>query len=258
LPWTRVVCVGLGPENDLRITGFSEGSAGATFGLEWRGKPWTTVHWSLPGIYNARNAAMAACAGGLALAASAAGGGAAQNVTGPPDLAAVDPRTIRLDALARFRGVKRRQEVRIATGALTVIEDFGHHPTALAETLASLRARFPGARLVAAFEPRSNTARTKVLQSGFIDALARADEVYLGAVSRVEKLKEDERFDVAAVAQQLGSRGVPTHWFPANKALLERLIADTLPPRNPPRVLVFFSNGSFDGIIDRYSAAVGR
>jgi UDP-N-acetylmuramate: L-alanyl-gamma-D-glutamyl-meso-diaminopimelate ligase len=139
-----------------------------------------------------------------------------------------------------------------------VIEDFGHHPTALAETLTALRARFAGARLVAAFEPRSNTARTKVLQAGFVEALALADEVYLGAVNRAEKLNEDERFDAGSVARQLESRGVRAHWFAANEALFERLAADTLPPNGPPRVVVFFSNGSFDGIIDRYAAAAGQ
>ena len=251
LPWTRVVRVGLGLDNDLRITGFSEGAAGATFGLEWRGEPWAAVRWSLPGIYNARNAAMAACAAGLALAEPAAG----NVVTNPPGAGAVDPRGIDLAALARFRGVKRRQEARIRTAALTVIEDFGHHPTALAETLTSLRARFAGAQLVAAFEPRSNTARTKVLQAGFIAALARADAVYLGAVNRPEKLKEDDRFDVGSVARQLEGQGVRAQWFASNQALLERLAADTLPPQGPARVVVFFSNGSFDGIIDRYVAA---
>ena len=258
LSWTRIVRVGLGPENDLRITGFSEGPAGATFGLEWRGEPWAAVRWSLPGIYNARNAAMAACAGGLAMAAPAADADVTHYVTNQPDLAAVDPRGIRLDALARFRGVKRRQEIRMGTAALTVIEDFGHHPTALAETLTSLRARFPGARLMAAFEPRSNTARTKVLQAGFIEALAHADEVLLGAVNRAEKLKDEERFDVEAVVHQLESRGVRARWFASNDALLDRLAADTLPPQSAPRVVVFFSNGSFGGIIDRYVAAARR
>ena len=108
---------------------------------------------------------------------------------------------------------------------------------------------------MAAFEPRSNTARTKVLQAGFIAALARADAVYLGAVNRPEKLKEDDRFDVGSVARQLEGQGVRAQWFASNQALLERLAADTLPPQGPARVVVFFSNGSFDGIIDRYVAA---
>jgi UDP-N-acetylmuramate: L-alanyl-gamma-D-glutamyl-meso-diaminopimelate ligase len=256
LPWTRVVRVGLGEENDLRITGFAEGAAGAEFGLTWRGAPWAQVRWTLPGLFNARNAAMAACAAGLALQPPASGSDVTYYVTNPPGAAAADPRGLQLDALARFRTVKRRQETRVRTPAVTVIEDFGHHPTALAETLQALRARFPDARLTAVFEPRSNTARTRVLQAGFARALALADEVYLGAVSRADKLAEDERFDSEVVVQQLASQGLVARWFASNRALCDQLTASTLPPQGPPRVVVFFSNGSFDGIIDRYAAAV--
>ena len=239
LPWTRVVRVGTGSDNDLHIRDFSEDATGATFALEWRGVEWTRVRWSPPGIYNARNAAMAACAAGLALDSG-------------------NPTALRLEALTEFRPVRRRQEVRARTPALTVIEDFGHHPTALAETLGSLRARNAGAHLTVAFEPRSNTARTRILQAGFARALAQADEVYLGAVNRVETLGENERFDSEAVAQQLESQGVHAQWFTSNEALLGQLAAETLPPQGAPRVVVFFSNGSFDGIIDRYVAAVSQ
>ncbi len=248
LPWTRVVRVGTGAGNDLRLEEFAEDPAGAAFALVWRGALWARVRWTLPGLFNARNAAMAACAAGLALAAP---GEAAAGLA-----AALDPRGLRLDALTRFKGVRRRQEVRRSVPGLTVIEDFGHHPTALAETLHSLRARYPGARLTAVFEPRSNTARTRVLQTGFARALAQADEVYLGAVNRAEKLGTDERFDAEAVAQQLESQSVHAQWFADNRSLCDRLLADTLPPQDRARVVVFFSNGSFDGIIDRFAAAV--
>jgi UDP-N-acetylmuramate: L-alanyl-gamma-D-glutamyl-meso-diaminopimelate ligase len=245
LPWTRVVSVGTGRENDLQIVDFTEtattalasASAGARFRLVWRGTPWGEVRWSQPGLFNARNAAMAACAAGLALDEK-------------------NPTVLRLDALARFRGVKRRQEVLAATPRLTIIEDFGHHPTALAETLRSFRARFPGATLTAVFEPRSNTARTKALQAGFASALALADEVYLGAVSRAEKLAADERFDTEAVVRQLGTQKVRAHAFADNQALLAKLSSDALASSERPRVVVFFTNGSFDGIIPRFTAAV--
>jgi UDP-N-acetylmuramate: L-alanyl-gamma-D-glutamyl-meso-diaminopimelate ligase len=239
LPWTRVVRVGTATGGEVQIVDFAETPAGATFRLLWRGALWAEVRWSLSGLYNARNAAMAATAAGLAL-----------------DFA--NPTVLKLDALARFRGVKRRQEALVSTPALTVIEDFGHHPTALAETLHSFRARFPGATLTAVFEPRSNTARTRTLQAGFMRALAQADEVYLGAVNRADKLKDDERFDGEAVAQHLETQGVQAGWFTGNAALLERLVADTLPTQGRPRVVVFFSNGSFDGIIGKYAAAAGR
>ncbi|HWA86469.1 MAG TPA: Mur ligase family protein [Opitutus sp.] len=233
--WTRVVRVGTGEKNDVRITNFREGPAGAEFGIAWHGQPWAEVKWAHAGLFNARNAAMAATAAGLAM-----------NETSPAAL--------RLDALARFRGVKRRQEVLLTRPHVTVIEDFGHHPTAIAETLHSLRARHPGATLTAAFEPRSNTARTKVLEAEFMRGLAMADEVYLGPVNRAEKLQVGERFDTAAVADHLQSLGVSAHAAPTNAALLERLLA--LAPGARPRVVVFFTNGDFDGVIGKFVAAM--
>ncbi len=240
LPWTRIVRVGTGADNDLRIAGFAESAGAAAFQLAWRGAPWAEVKWPLPGLFNARNAAMAACAAGLALDEK-------------------NPAALRLDALAHFRGVKRRQEILASTPRLTIIEDFGHHPTALAETLRSLRVRFPGATLTAAFEPRSNTARTRALQADFARALALADEVYLGAVNRAEKLAADERFDGDSVARELAAHGVRAQTFADNRALLQKLQADTLPPAAAlARVAVFFTNGSFDGIIPKFVAAAGQ
>jgi len=236
MPWTQVVRVGTEGGNDARIVNFSENAEGSSFGLTWRGIPWGRIKWSLSGIYNARNAAMAATAAGLALG-------------GDP------PTGLNLDSLARFRGVRRRQEVLLATAGLTVVEDFGHHPTALSETLRSFRARFPAAVLTAVFEPRSNTARARTLQAGFTRALAQADEVYLGAISRPETLREEERFDAEAVAENLEAQGVHARQFASNAALHEALAADTLPASGSPRVVIFFTNGSFDGIIGRYAAS---
>ena len=243
MPWTRVVRVGTGEACEVRISDFSENATGSRFKLSWRGTAWAEVRWALTGLYNARNAAMAATAAGLALDRD-------------------NPTVLRLEPLARFRGVKRRQEMLFANARLTVIEDFGHHPTALAETLQSFRARFPHAVLTAVFEPRSNTARTKAMQAGFMRALALADEVYLGAVSRAEKLAAEERFDPEDVAQQLETQGVEAHFADTNAALLEKLVASTAAASvasargDRPRVVAFFTNGSFDGIIARYVAAV--
>jgi UDP-N-acetylmuramate: L-alanyl-gamma-D-glutamyl-meso-diaminopimelate ligase len=237
LGWTRIVRVGTGENNDLRISDFAETPAGASFKLLWKDTLWAEVNWALPGLFNARNAAMAACAAGLAL---------------HPE----NPARLQLGALARFRGVKRRQETLLATPALTVIEDFGHHPTALAETLRSLRARFPAHAIHAAFEPRSNTSRTKVMQTAFMRALALADEVYLGAIARADKLKPEERFDVEALMEFLDTQGVQGHTAPTNAALLDRIVANTKAGAAKPQLVVFFTNGSFDGIIARYVGAV--
>ncbi|MBP6507547.1 MAG: UDP-N-acetylmuramate:L-alanyl-gamma-D-glutamyl-meso-diaminopimelate ligase [Opitutaceae bacterium] len=238
MPWTQVIRVGTGEDHDVRIVDFSESPAGARFKLRWRGRIWGEVEWAQTGLYNARNAAMAATAAGLALDAT-------------------NPTVLALAPLARFRGVKRRQELLVDTQQLKVIEDFGHHPTALAETLQAFRQRYPGHTLTAVFEPRSNTARTKIMQSGFMRALAQADEVYLGAVSRGEKLRAEERFDTEAVVQHLEAQGVEAHDAPTNAALLEKLLLPVKAPTDKPRVVVFFSNGSFDGIIPRFVQAAG-
>ncbi len=239
MAWTRVVRVGLGEGNDVRIEGFAESPTGTRFTLTWRGAAWAEVQWTQPGIFNARNAAMAATAAGLAL---------------NPD----NPTVLPLAALASFRGVKRRQEVLHRDDRVTVIEDFGHHPTALAETLQSFRARFPGATITALFEPRSNTACKKIMQAAFTRAFGFADEVYLGPVHRPEKYAPEDRFDPEAVAQHLETQGVEAHIAPSNLALYDKLLANTTRPaaRTKPRVVTFFSNGSFDGIIGKYVAAV--
>jgi UDP-N-acetylmuramate: L-alanyl-gamma-D-glutamyl-meso-diaminopimelate ligase len=238
LPWTSVTRVGLGEGNDVRITNFAEGPAGVKFSLVWSGRLWADVSWSLPGIFNVRNAAMAATAAALAL------GGREK---------------LSLAPLAKFRGVKRRQEKLVDRAGLTVIEDFGHHPTALAETLTSLRNRHPGASLTAVFEPRSNTARTKTLQAGFMRALALADEVFIGAINRADKLKEVDRFDAEAVVEHLETQGVHAATASTNAEVLEKLKAATLGAgpggSGKPRVVVFFSNGSFDGIIAAFAQA---
>ena len=237
-PWTRVVTVGTGEACDTRLVDFAETAAGASFRLLWKGAPWAEVRWALTGIFNARNAAMAATATGLALDAA-------------------NPMRLALDALANFRGVKRRQEILLGTSRLTVVEDFGHHPTALGETLRALRGRFPGALLAAVFEPRSNTSSRRAMQDAFMRALAQADEVFIGALNRPARLREEERFDPEAVVQQLETQGIDAFHSPTNAAILDKLIGHTLPAdlAEKPRVVAFFTNGSFDGIIGRYLAA---
>jgi UDP-N-acetylmuramate: L-alanyl-gamma-D-glutamyl-meso-diaminopimelate ligase len=239
LGWTRTVRVGTGEKNDLRIVDFTELGTTVRFKLVWQGRTWAEVTWNQPGLFNARNAAMAALAAGLALF---------------PE----DPTRLKLDALGKFRGVKRRQELLVDTAKLKVIEDFGHHPTALAETLHSLRNRYPDALLTAVFEPRSNTARTKVMQAGFTRALGTADEVFIGAVSRADKLKESERFDVEAVTEHLETQGVHAQTAATNEQLLEKLSRAALTSPEKPQVVVFFTNGSFDGIIAKFVEAAKK
>lgn len=258
LPWTRVVRVGTGEHCNVRIEDFKETAAGVNFRLVWNGAEWGAVTWAIPGIYNARNAAMAATAAALATWPAGEVERVVPNALDRDGGIRLGDKPLHLDLspLARFRGVKRRQEVLVAKPAITVIEDFGHHPTALAETLKSFRNRFPGAVITAVFEPRSNTARTNTLQAGFMAALALADDVYLGAVNRADKLKAGERFDTEAVIAHVVSQGRTGASGATNAEVLEKLVAATLPAtESKPRLVVFFSNGSFDGIIAKYAAA---
>jgi UDP-N-acetylmuramate: L-alanyl-gamma-D-glutamyl-meso-diaminopimelate ligase len=236
LGWTRVVRAGTGPDNDLRIADFTEGPEGARFGLSWKGAKWADVSWAQPGLFNARNAAMAACAAALALF---------------PD----DPMRLKLDSLTGFRAVRRRQQLLVDAPALKIVEDFGHHPTAVAETLQSFRARYPEHVIHAAFEPRSNTSRRKVMQSAFLRALGFADEVYLGAVARAHLLKPEERFDTEALIGHLETQGVHGYTAPTNAELLEIMLKNTRAETQKPQLVVFFTNGSFDGIITGFVAA---
>jgi len=294
--WCPILRVGTTAPNDIRIADFTETPAGITFTLHWKNKDHepTKIQMPLPGHYNARNAAMACVT--VALVSGSAKfplGGRREAPPNPtPPSANLALPTLHLAApLSHFRGVRRRQETLVTipaltaavaqtaksadeakprlienreskienppTPSLTVIEDFAHHPTAIAETLKSLRNRYPNATLTAAFEPRSNTARTRALQTDFAAALAHADEVYLGPVNRAEKLPPADRLDTDAIVRTLSARNIRAESFPTNAALLEKLTADTLPPApapSRPRVVIFFSNGNFDGIIAKYAA----
>lgn len=251
--WTRLVRVGLGENCEVRITDFAETPEGASFTLNWKGEKWADVRWTQPGLYNARNAAMAATAAQLSLAPVSAG------ETFPESFAyyAKVGAALDLAPLARYRGVKRRQELLLNSPKLKVIEDFGHHPTAVGEALTSFRARFPGHVIHAAFEPRSNTSRRRVMLEAFKDALVRADFVYLGPVARAHLLKPEERFDHDAIIAFLAERGVQGCTAPSNAELLEKLVANTRAETAKPQLVVFFTNGSFDGIITGFVKQAG-
>jgi UDP-N-acetylmuramate: L-alanyl-gamma-D-glutamyl-meso-diaminopimelate ligase len=147
-------------------------------------------------------------------------------------------------ALARFQGIARRQEVRGEAGGVKVIDDFGHHPTAIRETLRALRHRYPGCRLWAVFEPRSNTTRRAVFQQELPDALKLADGVFLSQVARLEQIPEADRLDPAAVVAAIAESGRPAFYEPDVAHIVDRLV----PLLKARDVVAIFSNGGFDGI----------
>jgi UDP-N-acetylmuramate: L-alanyl-gamma-D-glutamyl-meso-diaminopimelate ligase len=147
-------------------------------------------------------------------------------------------------ALAGFQGIARRQEVRGEEGGVKVIDDFGHHPTAIRETLRALRNRYAGSRLWAVFEPRSNTTRRAVFQEDLPEALKLADGVFISQIARLEQIPEAQRLNPVAVVQSIAASGRPAFYEPDVAHILDRLV----PMLEPRDVVVVFSNGGFDGI----------
>lgn len=231
--WAPVLRVGLGDRADLKIRDYEENEEGSSFSLEYHGKPWTTVRWPMWGLFNARNAAMAAMAAAMASGLK-------------------DPTELDLTSLGLFKGVKRRQEIIAETDKLTLITDFAHHPTAVLSTIKSMRGRYPDRKLIICFEARSNTACRKIHETEFELAFDRADEIHLGAVFRAERYAESDRIDMQGMAARLGEKACA---HSSNEAL-EQMLLERLPKLDETAAVVFFSNGSFDGVPQRVSASV--
>lgn len=147
-------------------------------------------------------------------------------------------------ALATFKGIKRRQEVRGVVNGITIMDDFGHHPTAIRETLAGLDQRYPGSRIWAIFEPRSNTTRRAVFQHDLPKAFVRADGVFIAQVARLDQLPEADRLNPGQVVADIAAMGKPAFYEPTADAIIEKL----KPLAQSGDVVVVFSNGGFDGI----------
>jgi len=148
--------------------------------------------------------------------------------------------------------VKRRLEVRAEVGGVTIIDDFAHHPTAIRETLRALRQAYPGRRLFAVLEPRSNTLRRNVFEDALVESLALADEVVLAAVFKSESIPEEERLHPEEVVARLKGLGVP-----AELSTDAAAIVDVLAPRlRAGDVVAILSNGGFGGIYTLLPAAL--
>jgi len=147
-------------------------------------------------------------------------------------------------ALAAFEGVARRLEELGTAGGVTVVDDFAHHPTAVAASLAALRRRFPGRRLVALFEPRSLTAGRRFLRAAYAEAFRAADRVLFAPVYHAGRLSTEERIDFPALAAELSKDGVQATACGGLDAL-RRLALDGARAGD---VLVTMSSGSFDGM----------
>jgi UDP-N-acetylmuramate: L-alanyl-gamma-D-glutamyl-meso-diaminopimelate ligase len=227
----RGVTFGVGEGNRWRVTDLADDGR-ARFVVREDGRAVCEVALRVPGALNARNALgvmLVARACGVALADAAA-------------------------ALGEFRGVARRQEVVGEARGVTVIDDFAHHPTAVAETIAALRLRYPGRRLRAVFEPRSNTSRRRVFQREFAAALARADEAVLAAVFVKENdpIPPAERLDPAEIVADVTKLGTPARLVDGVPAIRDYLVATSA----PGDVVAIMSNGAFGGLPRLVAAAL--
>jgi UDP-N-acetylmuramate: L-alanyl-gamma-D-glutamyl-meso-diaminopimelate ligase len=194
----------------------------------YEGKHWAEFEFELAGEYNVWNA--------TAAAALAFGCG-----IGRDQIAA---------ALKTFKSVKRRLEVKAEVGGITIIDDFAHHPTAIAATLKALRSRYPGRRLWAILEPRSNTLRRRVLQNDLARSLAQADEVVVAGVFRADSLAESERLELPALAAEIEALGRKTRLVADAAAI----VSDVAPDMRSGDVVAILSNGGFGGIYEKLPA----
>jgi len=195
----------------------------------WRdGVLWANFEFGLAGEYNVWNA--------TAAAAIAAGYGIAKE-----EIAA---------ALKTFKSVKRRLEVKAQVNGITIIDDFAHHPTAIAGTLTALRVRYPGARVWAVLEPRSNTLRRRVLQSDLAKSLALADEVVVAGVFRSEAVPQNERLELPALAAEIERHGRRARLIPDADAIVQTIV----PELCSGDVVAILSNGGFGGIYEKLPA----
>jgi UDP-N-acetylmuramate: L-alanyl-gamma-D-glutamyl-meso-diaminopimelate ligase len=157
------------------------------------------------------------------------------------------PKTKIDNAFKSFSGIARRQEVRGEARGVKVIDDFGHHPTAIAYTLQALRHRYRGHRIWAIFEPRTNTTRRAVFQQQLPDALKVADGVFISQVARLEQIPEEERLNPEAVVTAIAKAGRPAFYEKNADAIVDRIV----PMLRRQDIVAVFSNGGFDNIHEK-------
>ncbi len=224
----RVERYGFSAEADWRIQNLRH-EGGLTRWEVWRGGAiWAEFEMRLAGEHNALNA--------TAAAALATGQGIGKEAIQA--------------ALASFKSVKRRLEVRAEIGGITIIDDFAHHPTAIRETLRALRSVYPQSRLWAVLEPRSNTLRRKVLESDLVASLRLADRVVLAGVYQQQRIPDAERLHPEDVVDALNASGTVAELCPD----VDAIVGVIAPQLQSGDVVAILSNGGFDGIYEKLPA----
>jgi len=207
-------------------------SGGIKFTVYRDGRAWGEFFVPLLGRHNVMNA--------LAALAVMAEVGASPEVLAP--------------ALAVFRGVRRRLEAAGEYQGVLVLEDFAHHPTAVAATLEAVRQAYPGRRLVAIFEPRTNTSRRKVFQEPYAHAFKDADLILVREPPDLWKVPPEEQFSSRQLVRDLTAQGRQALYFPDT----DRLLAALHRALRPGDVALIMSNGDFDHLLPRLCEALRR
>jgi len=163
----------------------------------------------------------------------------------------VDPLSVQ-EAFEEFKGVKRRQEIKGEKGGILIVDDFAHHPTAVRETIRAVREKYRDRRLIAVFEPRSNSSRRNVFQHQYLTAFDDADLVMIPEPPMMEKIPPNERFSSSGLAEGLRKRGLKSVYFPTTDLLLEQILNES----RKGDLILFMSNGSFDLLPERLLHAI--
>jgi len=219
-----------GVDADWRAIDLRAGPEGTRFGVMRRCERLFDAVLPLGGRHNVENAlgAIAAC---LSRGAS--------------------PDTL-VRGLAGYSGVKRRQEVRGELGGVKVIDDFAHHPTAVRETIDAVAGRNPGRRIVAVFEPRSNTSRRSLHHAEYARSFGGAGLAVLAAPQKHDKVPENDRLDVEKLCADIAANGTPAHAFADTDDILRFVLSEA----KKGDVLLVMSNGAFGGLIGRLLAGL--
>jgi UDP-N-acetylmuramate: L-alanyl-gamma-D-glutamyl-meso-diaminopimelate ligase len=225
----RVESFGLSDGADWQAHDVQIESGSTRFGVWHGGQPAGNFEIPLLGAFNVRNA-LAAIAVGAAVGLS-------------PDTMA--------GALRGFKGVRRRLQLRGTASGVSVYDDFAHHPTAIAETLAGVRSAYPDHRIWAIFEPRSATSCRKVFQADFARAFTAADRVLLPAVFR-SQLPEDQRLSVDQLVADLRASGKDARFIPQ----VDDIVSTVGKEARPGDLVVVMSNGGFDNIHQKLLTAL--
>lgn len=218
---------GLGEENKFRAFNLKFGATATEFEI-----PSFKFHLNLLGELNVRNA--------LAVVAAAKHCGLSNKQI--------------QSAFDTFKGIKRRMEVRGVAGGVTVVDDFGHHPTAIRETLRALRIKYPSQKIWAIFEPRTNTTRRNIFQTELAAAFAEADAIVLSQIARLHLLKPEERLDPERLMCDLQANGKPAAYL----ADADSIVAHVKNEVCGGDVVCVFSNGGFGDIHNKLLTQLGR